>query len=257
MSGAGAGSGVHATSVVTRRFSAYRQPVVLQHGLDRGPMDATQMRNAARCARRRALIVAGLVALAPMAAGAAYADGSPGAEKFVPGLADQAIALSRKVAGNPAAHTAELTALLDRSTYVALVGRLVLGRQWRSMDEAQRREYQGMFRDYVLAGLVRRLGGVEGIERVDVTGSRLAQGEDSMVGTRIKLGRGAQPANVEWRVRQAGDSYKIIDVVVEGVSLVVSNRNQFGSIVNQRGVDGLLDQLREWRALPAQQRPAA
>ena len=204
--------------------------------------------------RRRVLMVAGLVVLAPAVAAA---QGSQGAEQFVSGLTEQAIDLSRQVAANPTAHTVELTQLLDQSTDVKLVGRLVLGQQWRKIGEAQRQEYLGLFRDYVLAGLVRRLGGTKGVERVEVTGSRLVRGKDSMVSTRIALGNGGSPANVEWRVRQENAGYRIIDVVAEGVSLVVTNRNEFGAIVSQRGMDGLLAQLREWRTLPLQQQPAA
>ena len=204
--------------------------------------------------RRQVLMVAGLVALAPAVAAA---QGSAGAEQFVSGLTEQAIALSRQVAANPTAHTVELTRLLDQSTDVRLVGRLVLGQQWRRLGEAQRQEYLGLFRDYVLAGLVRRLGVTAGVERVEVTGSRLVGSEDSMVSTRITLGNEGSPANVEWRVREGDAGYRIIDVVAEGVSLAVTTRNEFGTIVSQGGIDGLLAQLRERRALPSQQQPTA
>ena len=107
------------------------------------------------------------------------------------------------------------------------------------------------------SGLVRRLGGTKGVERVEVTGSRLVGNEDSMVSTRINLGNEGSPHNVEWRVRQGDAGHRIIDVVAEGVSLAVTTRNEFGAIVSQRGMDGLLAQLRERRALPSQQQPTA
>ena len=203
----------------------------------------------------RLLLVAAL--LAGIGPPAIAAERSADAETFVADLADQVIAVSREVATDPAAHVDELTRLLDRSTDVRLVGRLVLGKVWRSASEAQRQEYLALFRDYVLAGLVRRLGGATGIERVEITGSRKLRGEDSMVATRVVLGKGGPPTNVEWRVRHSGDRHQVIDVVVEGVSLVVTNRNEFGAIASQRGMAGLLDQLREWRALPTKDRPAA
>ena len=77
-----------------------------------------------------------------------------------------------------------------------------------------------------------------------------------MVATMITLGNGAAPA-VEWRVRQKGASYRIVDVVVEGVSLVVTNRDQFAAIVAKSGMDGLLRELRDWSTRPNEQRPAA
>jgi ABC-type transporter MlaC component len=46
-------------------------------------------------------------------------------------------------------------------------------------------------------------------------------------------------------VRQSDDGYAIIDVVAEGVSLVVSQRNEVGSIVERQGMPGLIEAMRE------------
>jgi phospholipid transport system substrate-binding protein len=173
-------------------------------------------------------------------------------EEFIRKLAQEAIELSRS---NVQAE--QLERLLDRSTDIPLVGRLVLGRYWRAAGDEQRQDYLALFRGYVLAGITRRLGGAKGIEKVEVTDSQPASGRDSMVATMITLGNGAAPSRVEWRVRQKGASYRIVDVVVEGVSLVVTNRDQFAAIVAESGMDGLLRELRDWSTRPAEQRPAA
>jgi phospholipid transport system substrate-binding protein len=127
---------------------------------------------------------------------------------------------------------------------------LVLGHHWGTASPAQRDEYLKLFRGYVLAGISRRLGAAKGIEKVDVTGSQRATDDDWMVATQITLGTGAPPSHVEWRVRRTGDGYRIVDVVAEGVSLVLTKRNEFGAIVANSGFDGLLRQLREWRDHP-------
>ena len=181
----------------------------------------------------------GMVAPVPVSAGS---DGS--AEAYVDELAQEAIALSRSGSEGQAE---QLERLLDRSTDVAVVGKLVLGRNWRAASPEQREEYLKLFRGYVLAGLSRRMGAAEGIEKVDVTGSQPARGQDSMVATRITLGNGQPPSQVDWRVRHTSDGYRIVDVVAEGVSLVLTKRNEFGAIVAKSGLDGLLLQLREWR----------
>ena len=175
-------------------------------------------------------------------------------EGFLSELAQEAITLSRSGSDGQAG---QLEQLLDRSTDIPLVGRLVLGRYWRAAGAEQRRDYLALFRGYVVAGLTRRLGGANGIEKVEVTGSQPARGRDSMVATLITLGNGAPPSRVEWRVRSTGAGYRIVDVVAEGVSLVVTNRNEFGAIVAKSGLDGLLHQLREWSGQPAEQRPTA
>jgi phospholipid transport system substrate-binding protein len=53
------------------------------------------------------------------------------------------------------------------------------------------------------------------------------------------------PIKVDWRVRELRDhSLVAIDVIVEGVSLVVTQRSEFGSVIERRGMDGLLSELR-------------
>ena len=203
-----------------------------------------------RCGRRLVLAMA----LALWVPAAAFAAGSGDAEGYVGELAQEAIALSRS---GPDGQAGRLEQLLDRSTDIPLVGRLVLGRYWRTASAEQRKDYLELFRGYVLAGITRRLGGSNGVEKVEVTGSRPGRGQDSMVATLVMLGNGAAPSPIEWRVRRTGDGYRIIDVTVEGVSLVVTNRNEFGAIVAKSGLDGLLQQLREWRDQPAAQRPTA
>ena len=99
-----------------------------------------------------------------------------------------------------------------------LIARLVLGRHWRTASEAQRRDYLELFRGYCLDGLVKRLGGMTGHERVVVTGSVPAKDQDSMVSTEIEAEPRRPPTRVGLRVRRKQEGLKIIDVVAEGVS---------------------------------------
>ena len=87
------------------------------------------------------------------------ANAAGSAEGYVGELAQQAIALAQS---NPEGRAAQVEQLLDRSTDVPTVGRLVLGRHWALATPAQRDEYLKLFRGYVLAGVSRRLGAARG-----------------------------------------------------------------------------------------------
>jgi ABC-type transporter MlaC component len=51
--------------------------------------------------------------------------------------------------------------------------------------------------------------------------------------------------HVDWRIREHDDGRLIaIDVIVESVSLIVTQRSEFGAVVERRGIDGLLEELR-------------
>ena len=63
------------------------------------------------------------------------------------------------------------------------------------------------------------------------------------VSSRIDRAEG-EPIAVVWRIRDKGGSYKILDVVAEGVSMAISLRHEYGTVAKAHGVDGLLEQMR-------------
>jgi ABC-type transporter MlaC component len=74
-------------------------------------------------------------------------------------------------------------------------------------------------------------------------GSRAVGADDITVSTQI-LYVNYPPLNVGWRVRNGQQRLRIVDVVVEEISFVVTNRAEFASIVERRGINGLLQDLR-------------
>jgi phospholipid transport system substrate-binding protein len=208
--------------------------------------------------RRRLLpLLAALPALAlPRPGPAAALAAAPEAERFIGALGERTVAVLARPGADGAARVRELAALLDEAVDLELLARLVLGRHWRGASDAQRREYVALFRGYARDSLAARFGGYTGGERFAVTGSRAAGEGDALVGTRIMLGDRTSVA-VDWRVREVGGRPMIIDVVAEGVSLLVTNRAEFDSIVNARGMDGLLRQMRAWRDHQAAATPVA
>ena len=78
------------------------------------------------------------------------------------------------------------------------------------------------------------------IEEIERAAARL---RDVIVHTRIKKSAGDE-FNADWRLRQVKGRYKIIDIYVEGVSMAVTQRSEFYSILRKRGVDGLIDMIR-------------
>ena len=70
---------------------------------------------------------------------------------------------------------------------------------------------------------------------------------DRLVQSRIAQPNGAPPLKVDWRVGKSAKGYKINDVVVEGVSMAVTQRQEFASVIQRNGgqIDALLKLLRE------------
>ncbi len=122
----------------------------------------------------------------------------------------------------------------------------MIGRYWRAATPQQRQEYLSLFRVFVLDTYAQRLDGYSG-ETIDVIKSLPIDETDTMVSTEI-VRRNGPPIRVDYRVRIRNDGHRIVDVIVEGISLVVTQRSEFASVINRKGLDGLLAVLREHRA---------
>lgn len=191
--------------------------------------------------RRRLLQLAAVSSV--LAARPARAD-ADAAQTFISELGDEVVAILSNASLDNQQKLVELKTLLDDNTDLDLVARLVLGRHWRTASAADRDEYVSLFRKILTNTLAARLGDYEG-QTFEVVGNKALNERDTAVQTQINRLNGAPPLKVDWRVREDEGGYLIIDVVAEGVSLVVSQRNEVSSVVERQGMPGLIEAMRE------------
>lgn len=129
---------------------------------------------------------------------------------------------------------------------VPTIGRFVLGRFWRTMTPEQQADYLDTFQRYVVWVYSTRFSGYSG-EGFDVLGSKPVEEGASLVSSQITSTDGSPPIQIDWRVIKVNNAYKITDVVVEGVSMLVTQRQEFSSVINQNGgkVQPLIDMLKK------------
>lgn len=191
------------------------------------------------------LLVALTVAFAAIAGKAAHGATEDPAGLFVAGLAAQTIdALSDKSLSIPERERA-LGRVFDRGFDVATIGRFAVGRHWRTATKAQRKEYVGVFRNFIVKIYSRRFGSFGG-ERLEIVGVRVEDDRVSVVTS--KLARKGGPATrISWRVRRNSDEFRIVDISVEGVSMLITQRDEFLSVIRRKGdgIAGLIIILRD------------
>ena len=139
---------------------------------------------------------------------------------------------------------AKMEDILRRGFDFQTIGRFVLGRYWNTATPQQREEYLKVFADFVAKSYSRRLAEEATITGFNINNVRDLGEGDTLVQTSITRPSGA-PLNYEWRVRDRAGSPKIVDVIVEGVSLLVTQRSDFTSVAGQQGIDGLIANLRD------------
>ena len=137
---------------------------------------------------------------------------------------------------------AKFRSLLSRGFDLHFMGRFVLGRYWRAATADQKSDYLTLYGEYLLQTYTARLGGYTD-DSFTVTGARQASEKDVVVSTTLVRPSGLEIA-ADWRVRVLDGKFRIIDVMVEGISMAVTQRSEFAAVVRRDGIEGLLAILR-------------
>lgn len=171
------------------------------------------------------------------------------AARMVQDLGHQtAQALASPGAEQPKERRKMLRELVRDGFDLALTSQFVLGKYWHSATEGQRAEFMDLFTEYLLNSYARHLASFRA-ESLSVVASHPVGDKDILVETSVEGPDG--PAAPVWRVRAVDGRYKIIDVTVDGMSLALTQRREFASVVNRVGLEGLLKLLRDKLAAQA------
>jgi phospholipid transport system substrate-binding protein len=204
------------------------------------------------CPDRRALLrgMAGIAAGAVLFAWerpAAAAD-TEAAARLIAELAERTIAVVSDDSLSRKDRAARLRAIIDRGFDTKSIGRFVLGKHWQNADEAERREFVALFREYTAMTYARRFEAYAS-QRLAVSGARPAGNGDNEKVRVLSEMRGAEgaPVKIEWRLRHGADGWRIYDVIVEGVSMVLTQRSEFAAVIDRNGgkLQPLLDRLKD------------
>ncbi len=168
---------------------------------------------------------------------------------FVQDLADRTIAVATANLPDDQVQ-GEIRDLLYHGFAVKGIARFVLGRYWRRASEDERVEYMQLFEEVVIntsASRLRRYSG-ESFEITTAIAASSANNREqaAIVRSRFHLSEDSA-VRVDWRVANLGDTYKITDVILEGVSLANTYRDEFTAVVRRQGMSGLLAELRQRR----------
>jgi phospholipid transport system substrate-binding protein len=118
--------------------------------------------------------------------------------------------------------------------------RLVLGKHWRTATDVQRARFTEAFKQLLVRTYANAL--FQYVDETIVFKPTQTDGEHVVVKTEVTQ-QGAHPIPVNYRMHQKNGEWKAYDVFVDGISLVVTYRGDFGSRVSQTGIDGLINDL--------------
>lgn len=194
-----------------------------------------------------AILVAALLAIAPQTARAEVSTDE--VKSFVNSMASSAI---NSLTGKDIAREVRkerFRTLVHDFFAIKSIGKWVLGRHWRRATPEQREEYLKLFENMLLERYVDGFKDYSG-ESLEISRTEKRQENDFIVHTMLKR-PGGQPVEVSWRVgvgeRDGKHIFKIVDIIVNGLSMALTQQKEFNSVISNNGnsVDSLLEKMRE------------
>lgn len=122
------------------------------------------------------------------------------------------------------------------------VSRMVLGKNWTKATPEQKTAFQAEFRTLLIRTYATALSKYKN-QTIEYKPLRLASASNvASVKTQI-IQPGGQPIAVDYSLEKQADTWKVFDIVIEGVSLVTNYRGQFAQEIRQNGMDSLIKKL--------------
>lgn len=135
--------------------------------------------------------------------------------------------------------------LFTKNLDLDFIGKYVLGRYWRTASAKQQAEFISLYKEFNVQTWSKRFDEFKGKKFVFEGTSPASNPNQIFVNTKVPM-KGGSPVIVKWRVYNHDGKLKIIDIIIENVSLAQTARNEYTSFVakSPKGVEGLLENLR-------------
>jgi phospholipid transport system substrate-binding protein len=165
------------------------------------------------------------------------------ASAFIKSMGDKLVA-AINANGSLEQRRQALTGIIDAAVDVDGVARFCLGRFWRTATPAQQQQYLSLFRNMLVVNISSKIGDYRGVRFT--LGATQDRDAGEIVSTVVERPNNP-PANIQWVVANAAADPKVVDVIAEGTSLRVTQRDDYAAFLSRNGnnVDALLGAIRQ------------
>lgn len=109
---------------------------------------------------------------------------------------------------------------------------------------AQKSTYNNLFPNYIAGAFASQIGGLAE-RQINVTESRPRGEREVIVRSELVNNAGIKKASIDWRIREIDGKPRLLDVLVERVSPLVTKRQEFSSLAKREGIEALLDHMKK------------
>ncbi len=168
------------------------------------------------------------------------------AEKFVENVTKDGIENIINANISQKEKDARFSKLFNEALDLKFIGQFVLGRYWRTATPAQKEAFIDAYRELNIQTWSKRFDEFKGRKFIFEGTTPSSSANQVFVNSTVPMDQGA-PAKVVWRVKQVGNSFKIVDIIIENVSLAITARNEYSAYIKKapNGIDDLIKDLQK------------
>jgi len=165
-------------------------------------------------------------------------------EKFVSNFADNAISILSNESLNASQKNIQFTELVMSSIDMNLISKFVLSKYWKLATDDQKKAYLAAFKQYFISSYANKLDQYSG-EKVVIVSSNAAKKFVIVKSNIVRDGTDTLKIELDWRLLTRDGRTKIIDLSIEGISLIIAQREEFQSFLanNDNNLDALINKL--------------
>lgn len=178
---------------------------------------------------------------------AAYAEiNAQKAEDFVKNITKQGIEEIINSDVTQAEKDQRFAKLFNEYLDLDFIGRFVLGRYWKTATTKQRSEFITVYRELNIKTWSKRFDEFKGKIFIFNGTTPSSSQNQIFVNSTVPMDQGA-PAKVVWRVKETNGQFKVVDIIIENVSLAITARNEYTTYIRKSpdGIDGLINDLKK------------
>ena len=165
------------------------------------------------------------------------------ARAFVESLIRNAFFVMNDEAVEESARIAQFRAVLSDGLAIDFLGEFMLGKHRDTLPEDQLAAYRELFPNYIMDVYADQIGRITRNE-LEIAGV-VSRGRDTVVRTLLQRADSLEPIRVDWRLRRFDEGLRIVDIRADGVSNIVTKRDEFSGVIAASGMDGLLGVMRQ------------
>lgn len=166
------------------------------------------------------------------------------AENFVKETTQKGIVEIINSNASQAERDARFEKLFNSALDLKSIGKFVLGRSWRTASAEQRDKFIDVYRKLNVKTWSKRFDEFKGKEFIFKGTSPSSSDNQIFVNSVVPM-ENAQPATVVWRIKEKDGKFKIVDIIIENVSLAITARNEYSAFIKKSpdGLNGLIADL--------------